>query len=1237
MMKPLASARPRHTISSIAGAARHCAQLVGVLTAILVSNGWSAEVKLPSATSESWNLVGRTTLQQAPDAMTLSGGFAVTKETLGDGEVSFQARAPQGTEQVQIWAGLRCRDRDSRYVVALRGGNNNDVYFARYAPDGGTRFLGLAPLNFKPEVGKWYTLRLVTLGNRFQIFINDEKLPRLNVEDPEALWQTGGVALGGGWVPTEFAHLEIKPLNDQSKAAFAAVGTSSWQPAPFDREARRKEQRSAYQPCVVKALGTERTEISLDGQWLFKPDQELTKDQEPQQIAFDDQPWHVLEVPAFWCPSLAWLFGESGFAKLKGVSDVARQRGQSDNIYKEELARLDAYTFDWKKTKGGWYRHHINLPEAMKGRHLELCFDAIAKVAEIWVNGKKVGSHTGMFGEIKCDVTAAVQPGDNVVAVHAVQNWDRPQTAHNDVQGVAVTVEITSKMLNSLPHGMYDDRAAGIWQPVKLVVTAPSSIRDIFIQPSLQSAKIQLSVVNAGTAPQPVEIGYTITSKKDGVILTTQERAAAGSLPVAKETSFDLATPKLAPKLWSPADPNLYELELRLSANGRIIDRTKTTFGFRTFATEGNRLLLNGKPYWLRGGNHFPSFIRPNDPELANRFIQLAHEGNVRVTRSHGAPMTDTWLNAADEIGMGVSYEGTWPWLMLKGAPPDAELLKIWKDEFVSLIHKTRNHPSIILWTVNNEMKFPIFDKNDPEMLKKKWTIITDMVKTVRGIDPTRPVIMDSGYLRKEGNYEKILQPNGFDDGDIDDAHNYFGWYNPTFFHQFKGEFGKAGWPGRPLISQEMSTGYPRTDDGHPTRGYLFQHYTPQSLVGNDAYEHADPAIFLQRQAFMTKELAEALRRTNRQTASGVMHFAYLTWFQNVADAQKIKPAEGARALAQALQPVLVSAELFGRHFYAGSTVKRRVCVANDSDNESGLPASQLVWTIEQNGKSLTEGTAQLPATGYYENQWTDVEFKMPEKLPSPRIDAQLTLRLEANGVVVSKNSYDIAIATHEWAQNGIKANQNGIAIYDPNSRASHLLDPLGAPKLVSLATLKPGQPRLLIVGDVDALAKNAPDLQKMRDFTTHGGRVLLLNSGKNLPTLFPQQIVGYRATKGEIVSMHTPESPVFDGIAPLDIAWFEVDGEPLPYACKGVHQIVPSRADVTALAEEFDIHGYLNKPEEVVKISGTPLLRLQLGQGEIINSEMVFEAGHNDPIAQRLLSNTVRYLLQQSVAKPTR
>jgi len=107
------------------------------------------------------------------------------------------------------------------------------------------------------------------------------------------------------------------------------------------------------------------------------------------------------------------------------------------------------------------------------------------------------------------------------------------------------------------------------------------------------------------------------------------------------------------------------------------------------------------------------------------------------------------------------------------------------------------------------------------------------------------------------------------------------------------------------------------------------------------------------------------------------------------------------------------------------------------------------------------------------------------------------------------------------------------------------------------------------------------------------------------------------------------PESPVFSGIEPLDLAWFERGRRQLPIACTGVFQTTPARDDVTALAWQCDIHGYLKKTSEVTRISGAPLVEIRSGRGRLLASELYLEAGKDDPIARRLLMNAIHYLNQ--------
>src|SRR5882757_10820408 len=120
----------------------------------------------PSAETSLWKSYGRIVLQHLQNSVIVQDGFTIEQRNYGDGDFSFDGRAPQGASEVQIWSGIKCRDRDSRYVFALRGGNNDDLYLARYGADGAAKFLGIAPLDFHPVPGDWYTLRAVTRGNR---------------------------------------------------------------------------------------------------------------------------------------------------------------------------------------------------------------------------------------------------------------------------------------------------------------------------------------------------------------------------------------------------------------------------------------------------------------------------------------------------------------------------------------------------------------------------------------------------------------------------------------------------------------------------------------------------------------------------------------------------------------------------------------------------------------------------------------------------------------------------------------------------------------------------------------------------------------------------------------------------------------------------------------------------------------------------------------------------------------
>ena len=172
-------------------------------------------------------------------------------------------------------------------------------------------------------------------------------------------------------------------------------------------------------------------------------------------------------------------------------------------------------------------------------------------------------------------------------------------------------------------------------------------------------------------------------------------------------------------------------------SEGNVVDEVSTTVGFKTFEARGNRLYLNGKPYFLRGADMPPHGIGPNDKALADKFMKMMHDGNTMATRFHVGPPSQIWLDAADKHGVGASVGENWPWILMGDTPiPDKKLIALWQKEFLDVVRANRNHPSMFMWTISNESYF----EGDVDMARRleKYRIFSDLIKAVRKEDPAR-------------------------------------------------------------------------------------------------------------------------------------------------------------------------------------------------------------------------------------------------------------------------------------------------------------------------------------------------------------------------------------------------------------------------------------------------------------------------------------------------------------------
>lgn len=1141
----------------------------------------------------------------------------------GDGwkdcEIRFKGRVPDSAKQVQLSAGFHAANRDDRYILMLKGGNEKFLYLARLGYMGSDDFLAIRQLDFHPTPGKWYSFRIQLAGSRIRVFINDERLPRIDITDKSSnLAPSGKVTLGGSWVANEFKDLQVNAVGDDFIPGMAAV---EYAVQPLDKKILRRKQRAAYQPIEIKSLSSERSDISLNGKWLFAPGYEIANTAQAVAPFTEDSTWHILEVPNFWNPIRVWQHGEHYNTASKGVAD---------NYWQKEIERCEGYTFDYEKTSVGWYRQWITLPKEIKGKNVQLSFDAVSKVGEVWVNGKKAGEHIGMFGDFKLDVTRFLTPGKNLIAVKVVRDYVKNIKDADKIAGVAVTVEVTQKMVQDLAHGFFNDDPAGIWQPVTLTITNPLRIEDVFIKPDLKGAAFEITIKNNTKTAQNFALATAI--KGNGFSDRLYQNVSLKDIKLnAGETKlFSYRIADLHPRLWSPEHPSLYDFDFTIvNATGANIDKKKITSGFRTFEARGDYLYLNGKRYWLRGGNQTAMPLAPNDSAMADHFNKLMKAGNIMVTRTHTVPYNKLWMESSDKNGVGVSYEGTWPWLFLESSMPEQQLIDLWKNEFYDLIRKYRNNPSLLFWTMNNEMKF--YDNDpDPERAKLKMRIISDVVKKIRTIDPTRPVVFDSNYTRRTKRFGEAFYKD-IDDGDIDDPHAYYNWYDYSIFDFFKGEWQKNNKnDGRPLICQEMSTGY--TDEtGHPSRYYTYMHQNPASLVGKYAYEYNDPYYFLTAQAFISKELGEALRRSNEKSA-GILHFSTLTWFKNVDDVKKLEPWPVYYQMKTALQPVLVTAELWGRHFYAGTKIAAQICIVNDREDGTTIPAGKLKWQLIGNDKKkLAEGEYDVPSVEHYGRKWISPEIIVPADLPQDRINGQLILELKSEGKMISENYYDLTFMKKQAAGSKNLLDKR-IAVLDRNNGVTNALRffEVKYDKAETVTDFVNQKADIYILSGVDSSDITADELMQLKVLQRQGRNILISQCGTLARLLFPQYIRSVLTDSGEVANMEIPESPVFNQLEPLDIRNFNDNKRQKPSVIDGAFRIKRNEK-LNPLASITKIHGYLpgtveERMKKLDKIKGYPIVEIK-DNGRVILSEMRIDKALTDPVAGTLLINMLNAL----------
>ena len=359
--------------------------------------------------------------------------------------------------------------------------------------------------------------------------------------------------------------------------------------------------------------------------------------------------------------------------------------------------------------------------------------------------------------------------------------------------------------------------------------------------------------------------------------------------------------------------------------------------------------------------------------------------------------------------------------------------------------------------------------------------------------------------------------------------------------------------------------------------------------------------------------------------------FSNVTWYRNVYDAEKIEPYLINYSVKKGYSPVLVSAELFGRNFYAGSAFTPRVCIINNHRDSKDVPAGILEWKIVHQGKTLSSGTQNTETVPFYGRKWVDAKITLPTTLPEDKAYCKLILSLKSDGQTVSVNDYDILITNKNWLEVKRISEEKNIHVFDISGETYEILDFMNIKyqKLKDLTQMRLIDSDLLIIANLDTDEEVPYGWEDTNKIVSNGTNVLLIHPGKHMQWLKYSKIESIYHRKARIVNMHVPEHGAFDGIEPLELAWWQQEGRERPRAATRSYRLKKNHG-MTSLATYIRPHTGLGgiREETYYEMNGTPLIELKDKKGVLIASEMEVNMGDKDPVAAKLLVNLINSLL---------
>lgn len=434
-----------------------------------------------------------------------------------------------------------------------------------------------------------------------------------------------------------------------------------------------------------------------------------------------------------------------------------------------------------------WYKRSFVRPSTNATDRVLLHFGAVDWQATVFLNGREVIKHKGGYTSFSVDITDALKNGNNELIVKVFDPSDKGIGPHG------------KQVLN--PGNIYYTPTSGIWQTVWLETVPASYISELIMTPDVDKRILNVKI----KAP----IGFFVELiARDGKGKVSRIKGMADSV-------LKLTIPNV--KLWSPENPFLYDLTIRLTKSNAIVDEVKSYFGMRKIEIKKDekgidRIFLNNKPYFNLGvldQGFWPDglYTAPSDDAL--KFdIEVIKAMGFNTIRKHIKVESARWYYHADKIGILVWQDFVNPNQRLpEGAKAEYE------KEAQATLEQLHNNPSIVAWVIFNE-KWGQYDQKR----------ITEWVKNY---DPSRLVNGHSGELLYVNNHLRDSSSDAWISSDMTDVHSYPMPRNaPAQSGKARvlGEFGGIGVPVEGHLWNDLVTGWGY--DGVVTPAVLQMQYT---------------------------------------------------------------------------------------------------------------------------------------------------------------------------------------------------------------------------------------------------------------------------------------------------------------------------------------------------------------------------------------------------------------------------